>query len=83
MHISMPDLQYMVREPILPRELDIPLMHGFIKPDNGIVVSWYNQEGMVYFDGSHVYHKIKHGDEVEVASDAPVLKVYLPGSLLI
>ncbi|XP_078153810.1 NAD(H) kinase 3 [Carex rostrata] len=82
MHISMPDLQYMVREPIMPRELDIPFLHGFIKPDDRMVISWYSQEGMVYIDGSHVYYKIKHGDEAEVASDAPVLKVFLPSSLL-
>ncbi|KAJ4787793.1 NAD kinase [Rhynchospora pubera] len=82
MHISMPDLQYMVREPIFPREADIPLMHGFIKPNEGMAISWYSQEGMVYFDGSHVYYKIRHGDVAEVSSDSPALKVFLQSSLL-
>lgn len=72
------DLQYMVREPILSRALDAPLMHGLVRPDESMHVAWYSQEGVIYIDGSHVFYSIQHGDTIEISREAPILKVYLP-----
>ncbi|XP_072993391.1 probable NADH kinase isoform X1 [Typha latifolia] len=82
MPISSHDLQYMVREPIFPRATDVPLMHGLVKPDQSMHVAWYSQEGVVYIDGSHVFYSIQHGDIIEISTEAPILKVFLPHRLL-
>ncbi|KAJ3683374.1 hypothetical protein LUZ60_013601 [Juncus effusus] len=86
MQISNPDLQYMVREPILPAgdniNINNKLMHGFVKKGEFICVYWYSQEGRIYFDGSHVFYPIRNGDVAEVASDGPALNVFLPEYLL-
>ncbi|KAJ6886660.1 NADH kinase [Populus alba x Populus x berolinensis] len=34
--------------------------------------------GVIYIDGSHVFHSIQHGDTIEMSSKAPGLKVFLP-----
>lgn len=70
------DLQYMVREPILPGASS-SLMHGFVKPGQSMGASWFSKEGMIYIDGSHECHRIKHGDTIEISSEAPVLRVHL------
>uniref|UniRef100_A0A0D9XCQ6 NADH kinase n=1 Tax=Leersia perrieri TaxID=77586 RepID=A0A0D9XCQ6_9ORYZ len=75
MPISSRELQFMIREPISPRDADKPLLHGLVKQDQHILVVWYNQDGAVYFDGSHVMHSIQHGDTLEISSDAPILKI--------
>lgn len=77
------DLQYMVREPIAPRESGSLMMHGFMKPGQSMQTTWYSKEGVVYIDGSHVIHQVQHGDVFEISSEAPVVKVYLPQSLLV
>lgn len=82
MPILSQDLQYMVREPILPGASNSHLMHGVIKSDQTILVTWYKKEGKVYIDGSHVFRSINHGDTIEVSSKAPILKVYLPPHLV-
>ncbi|RWR89172.1 putative NADH kinase [Cinnamomum micranthum f. kanehirae] len=82
MPISSQDLQYMVREPILPGASNSHLMHGVIKSDQTMHVTWYKKQGKVYIDGSHVFHSVNHGDTIEVSSRAPILKVYLPPHLL-
>ncbi|XP_039143546.1 probable NADH kinase [Dioscorea cayenensis subsp. rotundata] len=71
------DLQYMVREPILPRQIDAPLLHGLVKPNQSIEATWYSKEGTIYIDGSHVFCSMQHGDTIEISSNAPMLKVYL------
>lgn len=76
------ELQYMIREPISPTDVDKPLLHGLIKQDQQMLVDWYNQEGAVYIDGSHVVYSIQHGDSLEISSDAPTLNVVLPENLL-
>ncbi|KAG8056489.1 hypothetical protein GUJ93_ZPchr0002g23793 [Zizania palustris] len=45
MPISSHELQYMIREPISPRDADKPLLHGFVKQDQHMLVVWYNEEG--------------------------------------
>nr|CAD1834012.1 unnamed protein product [Ananas comosus var. bracteatus] len=70
MPISSRELQYIVREPILPRDSDISLMHGVIKSNESVHLEWYSQEGVVYVDGSHVFHSIQHGDTIEMSSEA-------------
>ena len=80
--ISSHELQYMIREPISPRDADKPLLHGLVKQGQHMLVVWYNQEGAVYIDGSHVMYSIQHGDTLEISSDAPILKVVLPEYLL-
>ncbi|CAK7351817.1 unnamed protein product [Dovyalis caffra] len=75
------DLQYMVREPISPGAT-IGLMHGMIKSDQSMKASWFSKKGLIYVDGSHVFHPIQHGDTIEMSSKAPVLKVFLPQHLL-
>ncbi|KAK3133142.1 hypothetical protein QOZ80_6AG0532900 [Eleusine coracana subsp. coracana] len=82
MPISSPDLQYMIREPISPMNADKPLLHGLVKQDQQMLVDWYNQEGAVYIDGSHVVYSIQHGDTLDISSDAPSLNVVLPENLL-
>nr|CAD1834066.1 unnamed protein product [Ananas comosus var. bracteatus] len=81
MPISSRELQYIVREPILPQDSDISLMHGVIKSNESMRLEWYSQEGVVYVDGSHVVHSIRHGDSIEMSSEAPILKVFLPQRL--
>uniref|UniRef100_A0ACD5XR94 Uncharacterized protein n=1 Tax=Avena sativa TaxID=4498 RepID=A0ACD5XR94_AVESA len=82
MPISSHELQYMIREPISPTDADKSLLHGLVKQEQHMLVVWYNQEGAVYIDGSHVTHSIQHGDTLEISSDAPILKVILPEYLL-
>ncbi|KAF8743877.1 hypothetical protein HU200_013520 [Digitaria exilis] len=82
MALSSRELQYMIREPISPTDADKPLLHGLVKPEQHMLVVWYNQEGAVYVDGSHVVHSIQHGDTLEISSNAPTLKVVLPEHLL-
>ncbi|XP_020274422.1 probable NADH kinase [Asparagus officinalis] len=80
--ISSRELQYMVREPISPKAMDIPWMHGLVKHDESVHVAWYSKEGAMYVDGSHVSYSIQHGDVIEISTKAPSLKVYLSQSLL-
>jgi NAD+ kinase len=82
MPLSSCELQYMIREPISPTDADKPMLHDFLKQEQHMLVVWYNQEGAVYVDGSHVVHSIQHGDSLEISSDAPTLKVVLPEHLL-
>ncbi|KAM0825264.1 hypothetical protein ACQ4PT_069677 [Festuca glaucescens] len=74
MPISSRELQYMIREPISPTDADKSLLHGLVKQEQHMLVVWYNREGAVYIDGSHVTHPIQHGDTLEISSDAPILK---------
>uniref|UniRef100_A0A1D1ZBU8 NADH kinase n=1 Tax=Anthurium amnicola TaxID=1678845 RepID=A0A1D1ZBU8_9ARAE len=76
MPISSQDLQYMVREPILPADTDS--MHGLIKLNQSMHAVWYSKKGAIFVDGSHVVFPIQHGDTIEILSKAPILKVYLP-----
>ncbi|KAK1316873.1 putative NADH kinase [Acorus calamus] len=82
MPIASRDLQYMVREPILSKSGNHQPMHGLLKPEQSMQLMWYSKEGIVYIDGSHVFHPIQHGDAIEISSKAPTLKVYLPSHLL-
>lgn len=70
-------LQYMVREPISLGPVESSWLHGLIEPDQSMQIAWYNQEGVIYFDGSHVQYSIQHGDSIELSALAPILKVYL------
>ncbi|KAK6934132.1 NAD kinase [Dillenia turbinata] len=76
------DLQYMVREPISPGEAVTNLMHGTIKSNQTMDVTWFCQKGLIYIDGSHVIHQLQLGDSITLSSMAPVLKVFLPQHLL-
>ncbi|PKI60066.1 hypothetical protein CRG98_019551 [Punica granatum] len=68
------DIQYMVREPILPGASS-SLMRGFVKPGQSMGTSWFCKEGVIYIDGSHECHQIKHGDTIEISTKAPVLRL--------
>lgn len=81
MPISSQDLQYMVREPILPGPVS-NLMHGLIKHDQMMDTTWYCQNGVIYIDGYHVCYNIQEGDTIKISSEAPVLKVFLSNQLL-
>lgn len=72
------DLQYMVREPISPRVAEVPLLQGFVKPEQLMLIDWYTQEGVIYVDGCHVTCPLQYGNKVEVSAKAPIFKVYLP-----
>ncbi|KAH0449953.1 hypothetical protein IEQ34_020645 [Dendrobium chrysotoxum] len=82
MPISSSELQFMVREPISPRAVDFPLLHGLLKSNQSMHISWYGKEGTIYIDGSHLFFPIRHGDIVEISANAPHLKVHLPHSLI-
>lgn len=82
MPILSQDLQYMVREPISPGVADVSLMHGLINSDQSMDTAWFCKKGLVYIDGSHVFHPVQHGDTIKISSKAPVLKVFLPHQLL-
>ncbi|KZV25135.1 NADH kinase-like [Dorcoceras hygrometricum] len=75
------DLQFIVREPICPGTIS-SLMHGFVKFDERLEVTWFCREGLVYIDGSHLVHSIGYGDVIELSSMTPRLKVFLPRHLL-
>ncbi|XP_024019491.1 NADH kinase [Morus notabilis] len=74
------DLQYLVREPISAETSS--LLHGLVKSDQSMGLTWFCKEGVIYIDGSHVCYSVKNGDTVEVSSKAPILKVFLPDHLL-
>ncbi|KAJ9551517.1 hypothetical protein OSB04_015562 [Centaurea solstitialis] len=76
------DLQYMVREPISPSTSNFRLMHGLIKPELSMDIDWYTKDGLIYIDGSHIVHPVQHGDTIQVSSQAPILKIFLPHHLL-
>ncbi|XP_047342357.1 NADH kinase [Impatiens glandulifera] len=92
MPIFSKDLQFMVREPILSSTCRSKLkhgigkkdkpMHGFVKPDESMEVSWFCKEGKIYIDGSNNFFNVRHGDIIELSSNAPVLKIFLPQRLL-
>ena len=71
----------MVREPISAGATS-SLMHGLVKSDQLMDLTWFCKEGVIYIDGSHVYHLIKNGDTIQLSSKAPILKVFLPHHLL-
>ncbi|XVF79097.1 hypothetical protein PTKIN_Ptkin14bG0192000 [Pterospermum kingtungense] len=75
------DLQYTVREPILPGPPTSSLMHGLIKSDQSMDAAWFSKEGLIYVDGSYVSYTIQYGDTIEISSKAPVLQVVLPPHL--
>ncbi|KAF8413657.1 hypothetical protein HHK36_001649 [Tetracentron sinense] len=82
MPISSQDLQYMVREPISSGAANSKLLHGLVRPDQSMKATWFCKEGMIYIDGSHIFHSIQHGDAIEISSKAPALQVILPHHLL-
>ncbi|KAG6480641.1 hypothetical protein ZIOFF_057226 [Zingiber officinale] len=65
MPISSQDLQYMAREPISPRVAEVPLLRGFVKPEQLMLIDWYTQEGVIYVDGCHVTCPLRYGNTVE------------------
>ncbi|OIT22266.1 PREDICTED: NADH kinase isoform X2 [Nicotiana attenuata] len=81
MPILSKDLQYIVREPIAPGAYN-SLMHGIVKPEELMEIAWYCKEGLIYIDGSHLVHSVQHGDIIELSSNAPTLKVFLPSHLI-
>ncbi|XP_052206304.1 NADH kinase-like [Diospyros lotus] len=81
MPILSKDLQYMVREPILHGAVNSSPLHGLVQPHEGLEISWFCKEGLLFTDGSHVFHSIQHGDTIELSSNAPILKVFLPNHL--
>ncbi|WCJ32328.1 NAD(H) kinase 3 [Euphorbia peplus] len=82
MPILSQDLQYMVREPISPGASISRLMHGIIKSDQSMEIGWFSEKGVIYVDGSHVSHSLQYGDTLQISSNAPVLKVFLPQHML-
>ncbi|PWA69920.1 NADH kinase [Artemisia annua] len=81
MPILSTDLQYMVREPISPTSASLGLMHGFVKPNETMDIDWYTNEGLIYIDGHRNAHPVQHGDTIQVSSQAPKLKIFLPDNL--
>ncbi|XP_004488989.1 NADH kinase isoform X2 [Cicer arietinum] len=75
------ELQYMVREPISPMAVS-DFTHGLIKHDQKMSATWTCRKGVIYIDGSHINFTIQDGDIVEISSQAPSLKVFLPHHLL-
>ncbi|KAL9236484.1 hypothetical protein vseg_011149 [Gypsophila vaccaria] len=82
MHILSKDLQYMVREPILLTQENASLMHGLVKSDQTMEITWSTKEGVIYIDGCHVSRPIKLGDTVTLSSRAAALKIFLPRRVL-
>ncbi|CAN6694109.1 unnamed protein product [Malus baccata var. baccata] len=80
MPILSQDLQYMVREPISPGNAS-SLMHELIKSHQSREATWLSKEGVIYIDGSHVCYSIQDGNAIEISSNAPILKVFLPHHL--
>lgn len=81
MPILSKELQYMVRDPISPGG-SVHSMHGLVKSEETMDITWFCREGKIYIDGSHVVHSIQRGEAIELSSGAPTLKVYLPSHLL-
>ncbi|XP_010675276.2 NADH kinase isoform X1 [Beta vulgaris subsp. vulgaris] len=82
MPILSKDLQYMVREPILPRGASSGVMHGCVKSDQTMEIAWSTEDSFAYIDGSHAAHPIRTGDIIELSSKAPVLNIFLPPHFL-
>lgn len=82
MPILSKDLQYMVREPISPGADTSNFMHGVIKSGESVDTTWFCKEGQIYIDGSQNVRSIQYGDTIELSSEAPILKLFLPPHLL-
>ncbi|KAK9674217.1 hypothetical protein RND81_12G219100 [Saponaria officinalis] len=82
MHILSKDFQYMVREPMRLTQENPSLMHGLVKSDQTMEITWSTKEGVVYIDGCHVSRPIKLGDVIALSSRAPALKIFLPHRVL-
>eukprot|EP00249_Psilotum_nudum_P004924 c18427_g1_i1 orf=193-1125(-) len=77
MPLSSRDLQYMVREPIMPHPMHKDFMHGRVKADEILQVRWGSRQGHIYFDGSHLFHSLQFGSIIEISTKAPCLFVFL------
>ncbi|OAE31414.1 hypothetical protein AXG93_725s1030 [Marchantia polymorpha subsp. ruderalis] len=76
MDFMSPDLQYMIREPIRPHPLFRDHLRGWIRPDEVLNVQWGCRQGVLHFDGSHVFQQVKFGSVIEFSSNAPPLKIF-------
>ncbi|GAB2284312.1 hypothetical protein Dimus_018774 [Dionaea muscipula] len=77
------DLQYMVREPMMPSALKSNVMHGFVRSGQKMEIVWSSDDGVVYIDGFHISYPIQFGDVICISSEAPVLRLFLPHHLLL
>ncbi|EFJ19356.1 hypothetical protein SELMODRAFT_419186 [Selaginella moellendorffii] len=77
MPLESKELQYMLREPILPHPKQKNLMHGFVGSTEAIQVTWGCRQGSIYFDGAHVSAPIKFGTVVTISASGPPVKVFL------
>ncbi|KAG6558044.1 hypothetical protein Mapa_000224 [Marchantia paleacea] len=71
-----PDLQYMIREPIRPHPRFRDHLRGWIRSDEVLNVQWGCRQGVLHFDGSHVFQQVKFGSVIEFSSNAPPLKIF-------
>ncbi|MCO5587460.1 hypothetical protein L7F22_041409 [Adiantum nelumboides] len=74
---SSKELQYMVREPIMPNILHQRFLHNIIQEDEMLHVGFDGEQGTIYIDGMHLYHNVKSGDMIEFSTDAPQLQMFL------
>lgn len=71
-------MQYMDREPIYYDHAPPPSSgHGYYKRGETMRLQWNSRVGTVYIDGAHVTHDVVLGDDIEMASDAPELSLFV------
>ena len=71
-------MQYMDREPIYYDHAPPPSSgHGYYKRGETLRLQWNSRVGTVYIDGAHVTHDVVLGDDIEMASDAPELSLFV------
>ena len=72
------ELQFMVREPIEPRDVFENCMHDTLQENDRMRIIWGSRQGRIYVDGSHMTQDLVLGSIVELSNNAPPLLLYLP-----
>ena len=73
------NLQYVVREPYLPREEEMRLTLGQVREGEALVLKSQMRDGRVFLDGDRIVHDVTIGDVVTmVRSDQPLIVLGLP-----
>jgi len=78
MDLDSSDMQWRVREHLAHdrfAENDVE-PYGIVSPKDNLYVRWNSQDGYAYIDGHHVKMHLQLGDELEISTKSPPLKLF-------
>jgi len=61
-----PNIQWLVREPYQPPGKRLQYVHGFLRPEEDVMIESRVKDGRVYVDGSHITESVGMGDRLVV-----------------